>query len=231
MSLSQKQISEYGPQIAVGTIILVVFILLITYNCNDNFANIVNGAFGRKKSIKDLDVIFIMNPECPWCAKQIEVLKADGSINDITIVDISKPGGPEQAKMYGTKGFPFFVSLKNKTATMGFKEKTDDIIKELTGPVAPVAQKAQEAGTVQEPAGPTYVLITRETCPWCTKAKENIVQSGAPFANVDFNSEQAKEILKMFDIKSKSVPIYVNLKNGKNLVGFKPVADVLSLIN
>jgi hypothetical protein len=103
-------------------------------------------------------------------------------------------------------------------------------LSEVGFPVLPVRDSRVDQKT-QYAKGPMYVLITAETCPWCIRAKEDNVQSGAPFEIVDFNSEKAKEILKMFDIKNNAIPIYVNLKNGKNSFGFKPIAVVLSLIN
>ncbi len=211
--------------IAIGIIILVFIVLLIGYNTSETFANTVKNAFssitGSGSGLKDLEVSFFVNPSCSWCEKQLDVLKKEGTINQLTVKSIDNPDYQKEAMALGVKGFPFFISKKNKTALMGFQDTTADIVKGLQVPTGEIA--AKETKSQEEPI--TMVILTRESCGWCKKAKEDIAKNDAKdVAVIAIDSEDGKAIVDKFKVDNKSgVPIYVNITNGRSKTGFMPL--------
>jgi thiol-disulfide isomerase/thioredoxin len=221
--------------ISLGIVLLILIILLVIYNTNESFANSVKDAFNKvtgSSGLDGLDVVFFMNPECPWCQKQMDVLKKEGTVNSLTIKSIENPENKKEAMAYGVKGFPYFVSKKNKTILMGFQDTTDDIVKGLQIPTGKMAHgqiqespKSPEGQEGQENSAFTMVILTRESCGWCKKAKEDIVNNNVKdVAIVAIDSEDGKAIIDKFKVDNKSgVPIYVNLINGRSKTGFMPI--------
>jgi glutaredoxin len=54
-----------------------------------------------------------------------------------------------------------------------------------------------------------YIIITKQNCPWCVKAKDLLLAMDIPFNTIDISrSDEAKAILKLFNIQT--VPQVIN---------------------
>lgn len=230
--------------IAAIVIIVVIIGLLSSYFLKDKFANILGS-----DDPADFDIIFFMNPGCGWCTKQIEVLTREGTLGSMTIKDISKEEDKKEAQQYGVKGFPYFISRRNKSASMGFHETTQELLNSLKVPadaptkadvsvVSDVSEEqfdsetqGQGQGALKVTRAPkmALILLTSNRCGHCTSAKEDIAKKGiaAKIVVKEESPEEYKKILKSVGLENSPVPLYINTKNGKTKVGFAPIEQVM----
>jgi glutaredoxin len=219
-----------------GLIILIIFIvvllsLILAYNLNENFANDVRNIFtmAPKMKIEDFDILFFMNPTCPHCQDQLNIFKKEQP-KGITVIDVSTEEGKNQAKAVGIPGVPFFISRKYNTTTIGF-HSTKDLITDLTPKLQSQSNQQSNQQSQSQSQEPTIAVLTREGCPACNKAKEDISQKNpSGVIIIESSSPDAKQIISKFNIQSGYVPLYVNLTNGKYNEGFLPIEQVLEKI-
>ncbi len=221
-----EKVSEYKIVLIVACIVIVASVIM--YFQKDRFTNIL-----MPDNAADFDLIFFMNPECKWCAKQIEVLQKEGTLGSMTIKDISKEEDKKEAVKYGVKGFPYFISKRNKTASLGFHESTQELLNSLKVPTGSQAQQQAQAQNPGQDTGAdagSIILLTRDGCGWCTKAKEDIASKGGPSAvgviMFDIGSKEGQEAMKSVGKTSSGVPLFINPKNGKTKTGFAAIEDV-----
>lgn len=232
--------TSYVKEHQTAFIILAIFVVMVLIGIagtflKDKFANIIGS-----DDPADFDIIFFMNPNCGWCTKQIEVLKKEGTLGSMTIKDISKEEDKKEAQQYGVKGFPYFISKRNKSASMGFHETTQDLLNSLKVPTG--GTQVQEAGQ-EGPEGPeaqsalkvtkaprmALTLLTSNGCGHCTSAKKDIASKGVPVTIIvkEENPEEFNKMLASIGKTSSPVPLYINPKNGKTKVGFAPIEAVM----
>ena len=177
--------------------------------------------------LKELDVLFFKSPTCQWCAKMTEVMEKDGSIKDVTVVDVTKPEGAALAKKFGAdqRGIPNFISRKLNTGTVGYKKTTQEVVDALnsvkkTGSTAekeasPHSHEGQQPqgppSDVQTPVDPQdvqalgVVMFFTQGCPWCTKAKADAENLGImPYLELqDLGTPDGKAVLQQSGIEFK----------------------------
>lgn len=243
MSRIMKKGEGYSTMSMAIMLLGVVLIICaaLYYKKPELFGNL----FGTPK-IKDLDVMFFMNPTCPWCKKMVDVMNKENTLNDVIVVDISKEEGQELAKKYGAinRGVPSFISRKLNTGTVGYKDSTKKIVSALTEGQSPKqvqeptqvqekvqGQKGQE-GQGQNPiADMGIVMFMSESCGWCKKAKEEAAQNGVlPYLELqDINTPQGKAALgeMIGEGNFKGAPTFYSRKTGKVSVGYKPMDQLI----
>lgn len=211
--------------------IAVILILVFAFWCTtDSFTNFKNSLTGP--SLKDLDVIMFMSPECPWCKKTVEMLEKEGVKGQLEIVDIGTKEGAEYAKQYGAdkQPIPSFISKKMKTGTVGYRKNVTELMKALSE-VQKTPEITGENGTlVTQVQKLQIIFFSRDGCPWCTKAKESCDQAGVMdvIQVVDITTPEGKEMAgKMLPPGSSGVPAFVSMATKKSLVGFKPIDQVV----
>jgi hypothetical protein len=84
-----------------------------------------------------------------------------------------------------------------------------------------------ETGSYLDATG--IVVLTRENCAWCRKAKEDITSKGIVGIKIfDIGTGECFNFLKKIGKNGAfSVPLYINTKNGKEKVGFAPIEEVI----
>ena len=227
----------------IGIVILILIIIGIACACNSSGENFMSGIMDKFRSgnseLKGMDVLFFMSPSCPWCTKMKKVMEDEGTINDVTVIDVTKPEGQEEAKKYGAigKGIPSFISRKLKTGTVGFKPKTKDIVDALnkakdsvaptSQPDAPPTMNPQEAVSAVQQL--QLVLFASPTCGWCTKMKEALTQAGVGnyVEVVDISQPEGKAQLQQMVPEFRGVPVVASKTTGKTSVGFKPLDKII----
>lgn len=216
-----KIFTHAGSLITSNNYIIPIAIFLIIVVCvvmyyNKKTSNFANTGSGTRDKLNLLDIIMFTSSDCEYCPQQINALREQNVLDTIVIKNVSNDKEVEkEAKKYGVIGFPFFISLKNRTSTVGYYEDVDAIIEDLQ-PIQP----AQDS---------KIYLLTRSGCGWCTKAKEDIASKNISkdiVSVLEASSPEAKEVIKKFNLKVEGVPVYVSGKNGDTVVGFKPIEDV-----
>lgn len=215
----------------------------------DQLTDLFSNITGKKKSIKELDVLFFMSPTCDWCKKMINVMKDDGTITDVTVIDVTKPEGQELAKKFGAdkRGIPNFISRKLNTGTVGLKNSTQKIIDALTSvknPGSTAEEGSEEGGSsqpaqTQTPVNPEevqnlgVVLFFTEGCEWCNKAKSEAEGLGIlPFLELqDVNSPDGQAVLQSTGIDFKGAPTFYSRSTGKSAVGYKPYDQIITMLS
>lgn len=253
---STKSSSSWG----MGAAILVVFVLLIvvfgiwgtcTESGKSTFANIKSkfSAFpsGGNGNLKSLDIVMFMSPTCPWCKKMMGVLESAGQLNNITVVDITKPEGTAMAQQFGAdkQPVPSFISRKNKVGTVGYRDSVEKLIDALKQP----SDKQGESGSSEEPMPMPgqigqidinfikdlqIVLFAREGCPWCTRAKEACSQAGVidVIQVVDITTPEGQQLAsQVLPAGTSGVPAWVSLTSKKHVVGFKPFDQIVQSLH
>jgi len=232
-------------------IVVVVILLLFGIGCWGNYTESGRSAFTNVKSklgmsgtsLKSLDVVMFMSPTCPWCKKMIDVLSKEGQLNNIMVVDTSKPEGINMAKQFGAdkQPVPSFISRKLKTGTVGARESVSKLIEALTqqpkSDAAPVGGNA--GGNAAPTGGPVdinliqglqIVMFHRAGCGWCTKAKEECSQAGIMdvIQLVDITTPEGQSMAsELLPPGTSGVPAFVSTKSGKHVVGYKPIDQLV----
>lgn len=240
-SFSSYQPSTTHIAIGIAFVLFLVLIMVFYFNRNE-FTNMIYGlGVQDHKKIKDMDILYFMSPTCPWCQKMTEVLKKEGTLDDMTIVDATTSEGAKMATMYGAKqGLPTFISKTNRTGIVGFKPSTNDIVRDLTANDGPSGKASDESERPERPDGSEdfngsvtsleLVLFTKEGCPWCTKAKDDLANSDLldKVKILDITTTEGRQGLRDFNLTETPVPVYGSLKTKKHTVGYKPIATVVS---
>lgn len=207
---------NYKYIIAIILFLIVVSVVL-AYQYKDTFGNVSTG------TIKDLQIMLFTSSECKHCNDQIKAL---GSyMKDIEVRDLSVPENQVLAKQLGIIGTPFFVSVKNRSGYTGYEPEVSKLVKYLSpdkvGPAGPSGQ-AEQTGPVGQAS---VVLISKDGCGHCTKAKANIDALKLPSSVIrviNSGSKEASDIIKKFNLEIKGYPTFVNINTGKIVVGFNP---------
>jgi glutaredoxin len=223
-------------------ILAVFFVLMVGGVCykSDAFSSVKN-MFTSGPSLKELDVIMFMSPECKWCQKTMEMLKKEGKDKDITVVDITKKEGQEIAKQFGAdqQPIPSFISRKKKTGTVGYRESVGEIVKALTetneSPSSGETQVPQISGSGDGNLSMAIrdlqiVFFSRPGCPWCDKAKENCEQAGVidSVRIIDITTDDGKQqAAQLLPPGSSGVPAFVSMVTKKTIIGYKPIDQVV----
>ncbi len=219
---------------SVGTFLIVFFVLFIliiifssacycSESCRSCFTN--SKTEKNEMDLKSLDIILFVNPQCPHCVKTIELLKSKGELNNLELVDITTKQGNEIAGKYAGNGkmyVPLFISRKNNTGTMGYKNSIEEIIESLK----PEVSNGQENKVSEK-----VLLFTTSTCGYCTKAKQSIKQNGLEsyFKIIDVGTPEGNKMAKEW-IKPgvNGVPVWVLIENKEKYVhGYKDPNEVL----
>jgi len=239
--------NNYGMVFGVILFILLLFVLFGT--CTETgrsfFKNIRGSGSGSGSGdVKEMDIVMFMSPTCPWCKKMLEVIKKDGHLSNITMVDITKPEGQNMAKQYGAdkQPVPSFISRKTKTGTVGYRESMDELLKALapgstgggkmpTGGDEPGPESQGGSGDLQGLAQSLkIILFSREGCPWCQKAKDNLSESGVSeiVQVVDITTPEGQQMAgELLPPDSSGVPAFVSLATKKSVIGFKPIEQIV----
>jgi glutaredoxin len=191
--------------------------------------------FGNTTNLKDavnsLDIVMFTSPECKYCPQQLDAFKSQGLLNSIVVKDISDENNKKEAMRFGVIGFPYFISLKNRTATLGYEQDIQKIVDHLSPQKAVAAQKTDDSAAAQ---GPKVYVLTRAGCGWCDKAKKDIADKqvdSSVVAVVEAGGPDGKAVIDKYNIKVQGVPIFVNAKDGQTIVGFKPIEEVFKTFN
>ena len=245
--------------LTIGIIIIVVLIFIGACWCNftesgkSAFANIkskFSTGSGGSSGLKELDIVMFMSPTCPWCKKMVSVLDKESQLNQITVVDMTKPEGIAMAKQFGAdkQPVPSFISRKLKTGAVGFRESVNDLVKALKQPQPqsqPQPQPQQGRiggpGSSEEPGGMggniggivhglQIVLFAREGCPWCTKAKESLSNAGVleVVQIIDITTPEGQQMAaQLLPPGTSNVPSWVSMATKKHVVGYKPIEQII----
>lgn len=225
----------------LGALFVVFVIILLFGTCTESgrqqFENLKNKFSRPKKDIKPLDIVMFMSPTCPFCKKMEDLLKKEGQMGNITVVDITKKEGLEFAKQFGAdkQPVPSFISRALKTATVGSKESIDGLIADLS--IKPDPSSSDPSSS--DPSGGIdmglvdqlqIVLFARDGCPWCTKAKDHCDQMGVTnvIKVVDITTPEGQSLAKnLLPPGTSAVPAWVSVATKKSVVGFQPFVDIL----
>jgi len=252
MASNPSKAQGWSAGVAVLVVILLVVICFgIWGTCTDSgkstFANIkskIGGGGGG--SLKSLDVIMFMSPTCPWCKKMMAVLDAEGQLNNVTLVDTSKPEGAAMAQQFGAdkRPVPSFISRQLKTGTIGYRDSVAKLVEALKPPVGDQGQgqgqgQGQAPASSEEPGMPEgqidirslqIVMFAQEGCGYCTQAKEALSQAGVMDAIqiVDINTPEGKQMAgQMLPPGTSGVPSWFSVKSGKHVVGYRSLDHVI----
>lgn len=250
-----------GVALGIGLVLIVILILVSVWGtCTDSgkatFANIKSkfpSLPGLGSSdLRNLDVVMFMSPTCPWCKKMMGVLDSEGQLKNITVVDITKPEGAAMAQQFGAdkQPVPSFISRKNKTGTVGYRDSVAKLIDALKqqAPGAQPQPMPQAPGSSEEPGMPgmpgqidlnfvkslQIVLFARDGCPWCVKAKETCAQSGVMDAIqvVDIMTPEGQSMAgQMLPPGTSGVPAWFSVATKKHVVGFKPFDQIVQSLS
>jgi hypothetical protein len=246
--------------VAIAAVAIVAFTLsLIAYlkpelvpeQFKDFFSNL-RGSKGS--SLKELDVVFFKSPTCSWCAKMTEVMEKEGTLKDVTVVDVTNPEGAALAKKFGAdqRGIPNFISRKLNTGTVGYKKTTKEIVDALNSVKkagstsemekeasphshegqAPKEQQSPQAVDPQDVQALGIVAFVSEGCGWCKKTKEEAQALGImPYLELqDIGTPDGKAVLQQSGIEFKGAPTYWSRTSGKSSVGYRPFNQVISAL-
>ena len=254
-SINSLNNSELWIGLGITLLLVLLFIGACYYNkdpeCSDGFESVKTGfhnlteGFRNKLKggggLKELDIIYFMSPTCPWCQKMNKVLEDSGDIKSVTVVDVTTPQGQEMAKGMGAadKGIPAFISKKNKTGTVGFKQSVKELKDSLNKKGGPSQQTPQEMPqqpkmnpneAVSKVQDLQVVLFASPNCGWCNKLKTELGEAGVidmveviDVSNPD-GQQKAKEMLGEF----RGVPIMKSKATGKSVTGYKPLPDIIA---
>jgi len=261
MLSSKKPTSQPTNGWGIGIAIFVVLILFLVAfgiwgTCTDSgkstFANIKSKlpGIGNNQDLRSLDIVMFMSPTCPWCKKMIAVIESAGQLNNITVVDISKPEGATMAQQFGAdkQPVPSFISRKNKVGTVGYRDSVAKLIDALKVPGG--GQPSAGPSSLEEPMPPMpsmpgqidinfikslqIVLFAREGCPWCTKAKETCSQAGVMdvISVVDITTPEGQSLAgQVLPPGTSGVPAWVSMATKKHVVGFKPFDQIVQSLH
>jgi protein-disulfide isomerase len=256
---SETKIDETTMWIGISILVFVLFIGGCYCNrdpdSSEGFVGGVKSGFGNLvekfggggggvggSSIKELDVIYFMSPSCPWCQKMNKVLSDSGAMNSLTVVDVTKPEGQEMAKKMGAadKGIPAFISKKNKTGTIGFKQSVSELAKSLekggngakpmSKPNAPETPKMDPNQAVSAVQDLQIVVFASPSCGWCNKLKTELSEAGVleMVELVDVSTEGGQQTAKELLGEFRGVPATYSRKTSKSSVGYKPLGDIIN---
>lgn len=252
MSGSSSSTPKNGLNIGV-VVLVVIFLMIICFGfwgtCTESgkstFTNIKNKLSIGGSSLKDLDILMFMNPTCPWCMKMMNVIKSEGQLNSITVVDITKPEGIAMSQQFGAdkQPVPSFISRKLRTGTVGYRDsvaKLVDALKQL--PQAPGSLEEPQPGGGGGGGGPTnptliqslqIVLFARDGCGWCQKAKEDCSQAGIMdvIQVVDITTPEGQQMAgQVLPPGTSGVPAWSSLATKKHVIGYKPIDQIIQAL-
>lgn len=239
--MSRRNSKEEGYSMLFIVLVLTAIVLLTTGGCYYYKPELFGNLLGGQK-IKDLDVLFFMNPTCPWCKKMVAVMNKENTLNDVMVVDVSKPEGQELAKKYGaaSRGVPSFISRKLNTGTVGYKDSTKKVVSGLVEGQKPVKQLEQPEQPQPGAVSPEVVkdlgivMFVSEGCGWCKKAKEEAVQNGVmPYLELqDIGTPEGKATLNELigEGNFKGAPTFYCRKTGKTAVGYMPMDKIVMAV-
>jgi len=236
-----------SPGMIIAVVLLVVLFFALIYwitsvpSGQSAFANIKSrfGMSGSAPNLKNLDLIMFMSPQCQWCKKTIDMLTREGQLNNLSIVDVTKPEGIAIAKQYGAdkQKVPSFISRQLRTGAVGFQESVSKLVEVLKQPKQMPVQ--QPPGSSEEVGGGGLVnaitnlkiiMFAREDCGWCKKAKELYSQANVMdvIQVVDANSPEGREMMgNLLPPGSAGVPAFVSMVTKKTVIGFRPIDQLI----
>ncbi len=240
-NIDPKKGEGLGVWLTVFIVLVVLFVCFglwgtCTESGKSTFSNLkskmnFSKSSGGGESLRNLDVIMFMNPTCPWCKKMIGVLESEGQMNNIMIVDLSKPEGVAMAQQFGAdkQGAPSFISRKLKTGTVGYRDSVAKLIDALKPPVGGESNGSEDDKSAQI-RSLQIVLFAREGCGYCTKAKENLAETGLTEAVqiIDITTPEGQQTAaQLLPPNSSGVPAWVSIKTKKHVIGFKPIEQIV----
>ena len=228
-------------------VIGVVILFLILGGCycyRDYFGNILGSGGGKHASrMKELEVLYFFSPNCPWCKKMTAVLEKEGVKGALTMVDVTTEEGKKMANEYGAakKGIPAFISKKNKTGTVGFRENLDEMLTALEKKPDPAAMAQQQKEQADVPQmNPEEIrqkvsqlgimLFASPTCGWCNKLKTEMEEAGVlnMIEVIDISQPEGQEMIKQYIKEFRGVPVTYSKNTQKHVVGYKPLSGVIA---
>ena len=226
---------DYTIWIIVG-VILFVLILGGCY-CYSNdiqpFGNVFQKSPQAEK-MKNLDILYFFSPTCPWSKKATELFQKEGVKGSLQMVDVTTEEGKKMAVEYGaaSKGIPAFISRKNKTGTVGYRESLQEILDALERKVEEespeedlsveqIRQKISDLG---------IVLFHSPSCGWCTKLKKELEEKNAInlVELVDITNPAGKSKLEQIVQEFQGVPVTYSTKTKKHVTGYRPVSRMIA---
>lgn len=239
----------------VGVMVLVGFLVFILFfgiwgTCTDSgrsaFTNIKSKMNIGESSLKNLDIVMFINPECPWCKKMIAVLESEKQINNVNMIDITKKEGIAIAKQFGAdkQPVPSFISRKLETGTIGYRDSVSKLIDALKKPSPSSSSEepeisSKESGGMSNEQIPLLIknlqiiLFTREGCGYCTKAKESCAEAGVMdiIQIVDITTPEGQQLAQeVLPPGTSGVPAWISLATKKHVVGYKPIDQIIQTL-
>jgi glutaredoxin len=236
-STSKSNSSWLNAGVIIGVILIILLCFGVWGTCTESgkstFANIKSKLSGGG-SLRNLDIIMFMNPNCPWCKKMFAVLNSD--IKNITVVDITKPDGVAMAQQFGAdkKPVPSFISRKLRTGTVGFKKSIGELIEDLklppqSQPNSVPQNSSGEPGNDDGIKSLKIVLFTREGCSYCQKAKEECAKTGVidSIQVIDITTPEGQQFAgQVLPQGISGVPVWISLTTKKHTVGYTPIGEI-----
>jgi glutaredoxin len=247
--------------VIVGIIAALALIVAIAAYMNEGFANMTGLSkfreYFRSSDIADLDVVLFMSPTCDWSKKTMAVFEKEGTLKNVTVVDVTTENGAKVATMYGaTKGLPSFLSRKYNVGTVGFRDSTAEVVSELKKMIDEVKQQKVPQFDKVEPvksenfnSGPEeaedpldfnsikkmgIILFHRDGCGYCTKAKADLDNLGLGeeyVKRIDVTTSEGSQALRDFDVKEGGVPVYASIATGKHTVGYEKLSNIIEKLS
>lgn len=251
--MSEQNVStgNLGSGIGIGIgVLIAIFVLfvcsIIWGTCTDGgkstFANI-KSKLSKEPSLKELDILVFIRPQCPWCIKTLELLKNENQLGNVTIVDTTTPQGLEISKNFGAdqQAVPAFISRKNKVGTVGYRQSIKELVKSLQPPTG--VQTIQSVvnsdgggggGGDSDISTLKIVMFARQGCGYCTKAKESIANAGVGHAIqvVDTSTPEGSQLMaSLLPPGTNGVPAWYSHKTLKHAVGYKPIEEIIKQLS
>ena len=152
---------------------------------------------------------------CGFCTKMQKEFEDNGyKIGNYLVqkVDSASTEGNKLIKKYNIQGFPAIVNVDTDKVSMGFK-KPSEHLKELTK--TELSEKNDSGNSM------SIILVGRMGCPYCVKMKKLLDSKLGPnnWKFTESNSQEGKDHMEKY--KANGVPLTINNKNGKHVIGYK----------
>lgn len=231
---------------ALGFTFIFLIMLLILATCTetgrkyaDNFKDKV---FTNKQKLRDLDVLMFMSPTCPHCVKTIDILRKEGEINNLTIIDVNQDEGRKIAEQYGAdkRPVPSFVSRKTHRSAIGSIENVLQLVKALypsKNLLKSSEESSEESSNEENSTLDTdliqkleIVLFASDNCGYCVKTKEECNKAGIikHIKIVDVSTPEGQQVVsELLPPGTTGVPVWLSMASKKHVIGYRPIPTLL----
>jgi glutaredoxin len=261
-SMSTISNSSNTTKFALGLVVLLL-VLALLYNFNPRFKTYADGLRSSWSSgsssqmssksvpnmIKDLGIIFILDPSSEPCQQMVDVFNKEGTSQHYEYIDISVPEQKEFAEKIGAleRGVPNFISKKLGVGFVGPRNSSEEIINTLVAVEQNMKSKAakesyentegQDLQGIQELRNRlqqlNIIMFKMNGCGHCTHVLDELKSLGLTdsLEVVEVSGDSARKYISDFNLPANGgVPFFYSRTTGKLLRGSRPVVKIVEEI-